>query len=70
MIKDNYFTHYLENSKLSPFSEVLDDKFLIGFLRGKKYKVDDTIKCVRRHAIFLPFFHEAYLLEFNICVFP
>ncbi|XP_035708307.1 alpha-tocopherol transfer protein-like [Folsomia candida] len=35
-----------ENSKLSPFSEVLDDKFLIGFLRGKKYKVDDTIKCL------------------------
>ncbi|XP_035707883.1 clavesin-1 isoform X2 [Folsomia candida] len=38
-----------KNEKLSPFSDVLDDRFLLGFLRGKKFEINDTINCLEHY---------------------
>lgn len=36
----------LEHQKLHKIEDILDDAMLIGFLNGKKYNVNDSLKCV------------------------
>ncbi|OXA53529.1 Retinaldehyde-binding protein 1 [Folsomia candida] len=38
-----------EHDQIEPFSDILDDNFLTGFLRGKKGDVDKTVKCLEHY---------------------
>lgn len=37
---------YLANEKVAPFNDVFDDPYLLGFLRGKKFNIDETMSFV------------------------
>ncbi|OXA54328.1 retinaldehyde-binding protein 1 [Folsomia candida] len=38
-----------EHDQIEPFSDILDDNFLTGFLRGKKGDVDKTVTCLEHY---------------------
>ncbi|OXA38292.1 Alpha-tocopherol transfer protein [Folsomia candida] len=38
-----------KDEKIEPYSDILDDKFLMGFLRGKKWDVDKAMICLQHY---------------------